>query len=268
LPDKTGLTISTAGSHTYYVKVDSGGAVAESNEGDNVGSATVTVNPPVSLPNLTVSNPQVHKASSGALQTVFFPGVSHYVSGTVNSGIAAPSKLTFTVGLFVNCNPDVSSCGVPDKEASVSIAKGATSADFTLPSISQSSEGAYTYYIKADTANTVEESNEGDNTSRISISVLGWGPSCSITPLDRELNSRETINYSATVTGLSTPYVYSWTNTGGFFNNATSAAPVWTAQYSTSNRGIDGGTYQIGLTVATKGTSDKVLCSTEACGKN
>jgi len=49
LADKTGLTIATAGTHIYYVKVDSANVIDESNETDNVGSASVTVNTPTPI---------------------------------------------------------------------------------------------------------------------------------------------------------------------------------------------------------------------------
>ncbi|MEK7225665.1 MAG: trypsin-like peptidase domain-containing protein, partial [Bacteroidota bacterium] len=72
---------------------------------------------------------------------------------------------------------------------------------------------------KADILGVVEETNETDNTSNISISIIPTG-SCGISPASKEIYARETISYSAVVSGLQGPYTYVWTNSAGFFDNA------------------------------------------------
>ena len=103
------------------------------------------------------------------------------------------------------------------------------------PTYTMMMPGTYTITVVATDLNT---GCEGEATT--TVTVLD-PPSISIQPADEAVCAGSSINFTAS--GVPAGSTYSWTATGGSFDNATSGAPTWTMMMP--------GTYTISLTIVT-----------------
>jgi len=165
----------SAGSHTLRIKTDSGGMVAESSEGDNEYTKTITVSG--GSPNLTPYTPSgwsdeivVSKTTgtntdSSGLTT----SDSLYIDWAVINNGGSATASTFQTQLFVD--------GVQKATWSTSPPLNASYytyiTDYWLGALSA---GTHTLRIKTDAAGTIAESSEGDNEYTKTITVSGGSP--------------------------------------------------------------------------------------------
>ena len=148
---------------TYYLGViaDTGGAVRESDEGNNTSNARmITIAP--ALADLEVSSFSVNGDGR------FTPGESGTVDITFrNSGTGDAGRFDYRV--YLSTNSTITSSDTPVGSGSVSFGLDAGRTDsennvgFNIPS--DRSAGTYYLGVIADTGRVVSESDEGNNTS-------------------------------------------------------------------------------------------------------
>ncbi len=215
---------------TYYVGVyaDALSSVPESNENNNTRTYyPFTVSQPP-LPDLVVQNVSV-------TPTTVTPGSGITVSFTiVNQGTQAASIFSNDVRL----SPDTTITGGDQLLANCNIGSLAAGASYTcsnIPGTIPSTTGNGTYYVGviADTANTVSESNEGNNTGSTTITI-GTQPDLVVDSV--------TVSPSSQVPGGSISVTFTVRNQGG---QSTSSAA----------------TYLYLSTDSTINSSDTYLCS-------
>jgi hypothetical protein len=158
-----------AGSHTLQLVIDSGGAITESNEGDNTYSKTISV-AQAAFPNLTPYKPAgwsskivaTHKQGA-KVDSKLYSGYMIYVDWAVaNLGNADITK-KFYVRLYVD--------GVRKKTWSATSLKKSNYLYLLGYPIGGLSPGSHRLQIVADVPNRVKESRETDNQYSRSVRV-------------------------------------------------------------------------------------------------
>jgi len=180
----TGYSIGqlSAGTHTVTVTADNGGVIAESNEGDNSYTKTITVSNPAQ-PNLTPYQPSgwsdkivvARTASSTTDSTSLTTADTLYVNAAViNDGATATS---------VNFNNEIYVDGVPITFWVTTAPLNVNSYSYltTGYSIGQLSAGTHTITVTADYGGVIAESNESDNSYTKTITVSN-PPQPNLTP--------------------------------------------------------------------------------------
>ena len=168
----------SAGTHTIKIVADSTGTIGESNEGDNEYTKTITVgSAPVQGPNLT---PYQNSGKSDKIVVSNAPNCTHdscidsspllstdtlYLSYVViNNGTAATSFRYYTQ-LYVDGVPVYRS----GKDPPLNPTDWSGMVNYSIGSLSA---GTHTIKIVADSTDTIDESNEGDNEYTKTISVI------------------------------------------------------------------------------------------------
>ena len=170
--NNTSIGSLSAGTHTITITTDATGVIAESNEGDNSYTKTITVSNPAQ-PNLTPYQNTgwsdkivvARTANSTTDSTSLTTADTLYVNaGIINNGAVATA---------VNFNNEFYVDGVPTYNW-VTLAPlnvNYVSSLTTGYSIGQLSAGTHTITITADYGGVVAESNEGDNSYTKTITV-------------------------------------------------------------------------------------------------
>jgi YD repeat-containing protein len=245
----TGYSIGqlSAGTHTIEVVADYGGAIAESNEGDNTYTKTITVSNPAQ-PNLTPYQPSgwsdkiivSRTANSTTDSTSLTTADTLYVNAAIiNNGTAATT---------VNFNNEFYVDGVPTYNW-VTVAPlnvGYYSYLTSGYSIGQLSAGTHTIEVVADYGGVIAESNEGDNTYSKTITVASLSvptvqtlPATSIGSSTATLNAQIINNGGATILAER----FSWGSTPSCSDGYTSAVTVNGTNFSYNLAEIPPGTY-------------------------
>ena len=155
----TNITWTSAGSWTLTFRADAGGTVAESNEANNTALITITVNN--CLPDYVIQNLPVSA-------TVCAGTTSTYTPRTVNVGVgAATSSSTTHAAATGGTNP-------PQDYSVAPLAAGASVSHSFLTT--WTTAGSFTLTFIADNNFNVAESNEGNNTARLTVTVNSCFP--------------------------------------------------------------------------------------------
>ena len=177
--------IATAGTHTIILCADVGAAITESDETNNCTELPLTVAtlPTIAdFPDLTATN----LASSGTLTV----GSTITFSGTVKNqgGTNAPASAARLCIDNANCLTSTTNRLGTDQSVA-SLAGGATSASFSRPWTA--TVGSHTVYFCADVGGAVNEWNENNNCTQLTVGVIfppgnpvigGWPPGTTIPP--------------------------------------------------------------------------------------
>jgi subtilase family serine protease len=159
----------SAGTHTITITADPGGSIAESNEGDNSYTKTITVSSP-SLPNLTPYQP------SGWSDKI----VVSRTTGTTTDSTSLTTADTLYVDWAVINNGNATASGVYVYlyvdgvyktywyTASLGVNNYMPPTDYSIGSLSA---GIHTITITADPGGSIAESNESDNSYTKTITV-------------------------------------------------------------------------------------------------
>ena len=157
----TNATISAGilpGSVEVNIRADSGGSVQESDEQNNTARVTLTILPPPTLPDLYILTPSVSPSSAPV-------GGSVQVSFTVKNGgtAAASSTCEITVSGFY----PLGTVSIPALAAGASYnaSKSVTISQGILP-------GSGQVYIRVDSGNTIDESDENNNLAMVALTIL------------------------------------------------------------------------------------------------
>jgi len=96
----------------------------------------------------------------------------------------------------------------------------------------------------------------GNTATAYQIITIEGDLSISLSPLDAEVCAGEAVTFAVTPNDAS--FTYTWTTTGGTFDDPTSASPNFTA--------TEDGTYQISVSVAAEGCSDEATATVTVGG--
>ncbi|RNI32031.1 T9SS C-terminal target domain-containing protein [Rufibacter immobilis] len=207
---------------TYYILfvADHAGAVAESNEANNMVSVKLTVAMPVI--DLVVQNASISPSSvtKGATVTVN--------SSIVNNGtIAATSS---TIGYYLSTNSTYESSDVAlGTSTGESLAAGtAASKEATLTIPANTEAGSYFVLFVADHNNNVTENNESNNTQAVTLTVTEQAVALS----DLTLSSPAVATLGNVIAGGSVQV------TGTVSNQGDAAAPATKVSYYLSSNDL------------------------------
>ena len=172
----------SAGTHFLRIKVDAENAVAESDETDNEYTKTIVVGNAGSLPNLTPYQPSgwsnkivvTNAAGTNTDSNSLSPGDTLYIDWAVINNGDANVNTEFRVELYVDgVFQEYWTAPPPTKANFYTYVQ-----DYNLGSLSA---GTHTLLIKADSINSVAESNEGDNEFTRTI-IVGSAGQPNLTP--------------------------------------------------------------------------------------
>ena len=167
----------SAGIHTIKVVADSTDTIDESNEGDNEYTKTIAVgSAPVQGPNLTlyqnsgksdkivVSNASCTHDSCTDSSPLLSTDTLYVSWAVINNGTAATSSRYYTQ-LYVDGVP----VGYSYKDPPLNPGDWSGKLNYSIGSLSA---GTHTIKVVADSTDTIDESNEGDNEYTKTISVV------------------------------------------------------------------------------------------------
>jgi hypothetical protein len=170
----------SAGAHTIRVVIDSGNSIAESNEGDNDFTKTITVSNPTPTPgqpNLTLNQPSgwsdkivVSKATGTTTDSSpLLPTDTLYVDFSVINNGSSAATVSFATRLYVDGNLRTTATTNPPLNPGVDTRL----IDFPIGTLSA---GTHTIRVVIDSSNSIAESNEGDNDFTKTITVSNPTP--------------------------------------------------------------------------------------------
>ena len=202
-------------------------------------------------PNLQCSNVATNPAIPVA-------GGTHSASASISNTGSANSG-AFVASLYLDCNPDTSTCSSVGPSNTLSIVTGGDPVTTTFSNLSLTIPKTYTYYVKADPGNLVAEKIEIDNTCSASFNVCNanappaptfTAPSCTSNP--KPTWTRNTYSYSNYCLAIDrTKIIRSWNATdvvsNGELSSWTSPTDLATGAYTlqigySSNSGVNWGT--------------------------
>ena len=198
----TGLTVGT---HVLTLMADAGNVVAEGNETNNSLSMSFTV---------TATAPGMADLSIAGLSAAYTSLVQGdqllfaYALKNTGSVSAAASKVSYAV--------DSQPTGTSYTGTNSFGAVGANSWAYSpIDAISTAnlSVGTHTLYVKADSTNTVTESNESNNVSSLTFTVLGKSDlsvSAASAPTTVKAGGIFSLNYTVSNTGQGNPNAYTY----------------------------------------------------------
>jgi subtilase family serine protease len=198
----TGLTI---GSHTLTLMADSANTIAEGNETNNSLSLSFTVTSPspdgadLSIGGLSAANTSLVQGD----QLVFA-----YTLKNTGTTASAAAKVAYAI----DTQPTSTSYSGTNSFGAVS-ANSWVSSPIDMISTANLSVGTHTLYVKADSGNAVAETNESNNISSLTFTVLGKSDflvSSASAPTTVKAGSAFNLNYTVTNTGQGNPNSYSY----------------------------------------------------------
>ncbi len=148
-----------SGTHSYDIVLDPDGAIAESDENDNVAGVTITwggTPPPAGVDLYFAVPPAVSPANPAA-------GATFTLSFTVGNATGDGSG----VGGF---DWSISRDGIPGYQTGTIPGLGPNATQSVSLNLIEST-GSHTFTVILDPNNTVSESNEGDNTQSVTVPV-------------------------------------------------------------------------------------------------
>ena len=199
----TGLSLGT---HTLSLVADANNVVAESNEANNSlsQSFTVTASAPSASADLSISGLSAYSKTVTQGEQLIFA----YTLKNSGTGSAAASK----VGYSVDTLPTASSNGGTNSFGALT-ANSWNSSPIDFVNTSNLSVGTHTLYVTSDVANSVAETNESNNTSALTFTVLGksdFTVSAATTPDTVKAGGTFKLNYTVTNTGQGNPNYYTY----------------------------------------------------------
>jgi subtilase family serine protease len=152
---------TAAGIYYILARADADAVVGETQEGNNVSYATIQIGPDLIVTTLTVPSPNTVAAGAAIMVTD--------TTRNQGGGAAAASTTRF----YLSTNPSLDAADVPLIERAVAaLAAGATSSASTAVTIpAGTATGVYYILAKADADNAAGETQEGNNTSYVTIQV-------------------------------------------------------------------------------------------------
>ncbi len=151
-----GVTLTGNGAHTLYLVADSGNAVTEISETNNIGTVMIQVGGIQKYADLAAGRMQIMPSRPHANDVV---AITAFVS---NQGYEEAGS--FTVELF-DGSPDAGGTLIQSQTVS-SLASGAT---FTITANWTISSGIHDVYLIADRTNQISETNEANNAASVKI---------------------------------------------------------------------------------------------------
>ena len=173
----------SAGTHTVRVVTDSTGAIAESNEGDNQYTKTISVNTPPGQANLTPYQPAgwsdkivVSKVTGTTTDSspLYTTDTLFVDWAVINNGNSATGATFFTQVYVDGTLRNTWNTPPPVNPASYTFV-----ADYSIGTLSA---GTHTVRVVTDSTGAIAESNEGDNQYTKTISVSTPPGQANLTP--------------------------------------------------------------------------------------